>query len=350
MKIFDGHNDILSKITTSEKSLETGAFLGQGSGHLDLPRALLGGMVGGIFAVYPSDPPSVPSDEDRTAFTSEGYEVSLAPALDFDYAHQAADQMIKLLAKIERDSEGKIEIVTEVPQLLRCIDNDIFAAVLHLEGAEPVKPDLSNLADFYDLGVRSLGLTWSRPNAFGHGVPFKYPSTPDTGPGLTTEGIELVKACNELGILIDLAHLNEKGFWEVSELSRSPLVSSHTAAWTLTPKARNLTDAQLIAVKKSNGLVGIIFSVDDLAAELRPRKDAPISSIIDHISYIRDLIGVDHVAFGSDFDGTLIPSDLGDASGFQKLVNLLDKAGFSESDQEKICYRNWIRVLKESWK
>jgi membrane dipeptidase len=95
--------------------------------------------------------------------------------------------------------------------------------------------------------------------------------------------------------------------------------------------------------------VGIIFSVNDLDGGKVPKNDAPISKIIDHINYIVGLIGVDHVGFGSDFDGTKISSELVDVSGFQKLVTLLRQAGFSESDLEKICYQNWFRVLKETW-
>jgi membrane dipeptidase len=350
MKIFDGHNDILNKISTSPHPADTRAFLERGEGHLDLPRALQGGMVGGLFAVYPSDPPTLPSDEERTILSDEGYEVSMSPPLEFSYALQAAQDMIDLLDNIERDSQGQLQIVKDLQQLEYCLENQIYAAVLHLEGAEPIQPDLTNLPYFYERGMRSLGITWSRPNPFGFGVPFKYPSTPDTGPGLTAPGKNLVKACNDLGILVDLSHLNEKGFWDVANLSSAPLVSSHTAAWGLIPKARNLTDDQLKAVAETNGLVGIIFSVNDLDGEKRPKHNAPIGSIIRHIVYISELIGLDHVAFGSDFDGTRIPSELGDASGFPKLVRLLAEAGFSQAEQEKICYQNWIRILKDSWK
>lgn len=349
MKIFDGHNDILNKITNSEKPTNTKAFLEEGRGHLDFPRAIQGGMVGGLFAVYPSNPPSLPSAKDRTVLRADGYEIIMAPALDYDYAHQEVLKMIRLMEQIEADSSGDLEIIKDYHQLENCLEEEIFAAVLHLEGAEPIQPDLNNLDAFYKRGVRSLGITWSRPNAFGHGVPFKFPSSPDTGPGLTDAGKEIVKTCNKLGIMIDLAHLNEQGFWDVAEISSKPLVSTHTAANGLTAKARNLTNDQLKAVAESNGLAGIIFSVNDLDAENKPKDDAPISTIIDHIIYIAELIGVDHVAFGSDFDGTRIPSELGDARGFPKLVTLLEQAGFSDSDQEKICYQNWIRVLKESW-
>ncbi len=349
MKIFDGHNDILNKITNSENPTNTKAFLKEGRGHLDFPRAIQGGMVGGFFSVYTSNPPSLPSAKDRTVLRADGYEVIMAPALDYDYAHQEVLKMIRLMEQIEADSNGDLKIIKDYHQLENCLEEEIFAAILHLEGAEPIQPDLTNLADFYERGVRSLGITWSRPNAFGHGVPFKFPSSPDTGPGLTDAGKEIVKTCNKLGIMIDLAHLNEQGFWDVAEISSKPLVSSHTAANGLTAKARNLTNDQLKAVAESNGLAGIIFSVNDLDAENKPKDDAPISTIIDHIIYIAELIGVDHVAFGSDFDGTRIPSELGDARGFQKLVTLLEMAGFSFSEQEKICYQNWIRVLKDSW-
>jgi membrane dipeptidase len=350
MKIFDGHNDILCKIWESPQPLGAGAFLDGGPGHLDLPRAIQGGMAGGLFAVYPPDPPSVPGDEERIVLSEEGYEISPSPALDYDYAFRAALDMISLLESIEGGSAGRLEIVRDWDQLQRCLKEGIFAAVLHIEGAEPIQPDLANLVWFYDRGLRSLGLTWSRPNAFGSGVPFKYPSSPNTGSGLTAAGRDLVQACNQLGIMIDLAHITEKGFWDVAELSSAPLVSSHSAAWALIPKARNLTDDQLKAIGDSNGLVGIIFSVNDLDGERRPKDDGPIQAIIRHMAYIAELIGPDHLAFGSDFDGTRIPSELGDASGFQKLVGLLREAGFSQDELEMICFKNWLRVLKDSWK
>jgi len=350
MKIFDGHNDILNKITKMPDPLNTKAFLVSDPGHLDFPRALRAGVMGGFFAVYTSNPPSVPSVEDRMILSDEGYRIKLAPSLDYEYAHQSALQMIDLLFKIQEDSLGQFQVVTSSSELDHFIKNNIMAAVLHLEGAEPIQPDLENLTFFYEKGVRSLGITWSRPNKFGYGVPFAYPSDPDTGPGLTDAGKELVKSCNDLGIMIDLAHLNEKGFWDVAELSSHPLVSTHTAAGSLIPKARNLSDEQLKAIGDSDGVVGIIFSVNDIAGGKRPKDNAPISKIIDHIRYVADLIGVDHVAFGSDFDGTKIPSELGDVSGYPKLVSLLIEEGFNSQEMEKICSQNWIRVLKKTWK
>ncbi len=350
MKIFDGHNDILHKISSSPDPLDSRAFLVVGKGQMDFPRALQGEFWGGFFAVYPGNPPEVPTAEERMVLSEEGYHVTLAPPLPFDYASSSVQQMIDLMKKIEEDSQGQLQVVTSIQEIHDCLEQNVMAAVLHLEGAEPILPDLSNLEAFYDQGIRSLGITWSRPNAFGHGVPFEFPGHPDRGPGLTAAGKRLVDTCNQLGVMIDLAHLNEKGFWDVAELSSAPLVSTHTAAHNLLPKARNLTDDQLRTVRDSGGVVGVIFSVNDLDGGVRPKEDAPISAIIKHIQYIADLIGVDHVAFGSDFDGTKIPSELGDVSNYQKLVALLEKAGFSTKDREKICWKNWLRLLENTWK
>ena len=350
MKIFDGHNDILHKINNSANPMDSRAFLAGGDGQMDYPRALQGEYCGGFFAVYTSNPPEVPSAEERMILTDEGYHVPLAPALPYDYAQSSAMGMIQLLKKIESDSLGGLQIATSFKDLNEYLENNIMAAVLHLEGAEPILPSLDNLEEFYELGVRSLGITWSRPTACGHGVPFVYPGHPDSGPGLTDPGKRLVDACNQLGVMIDLAHLNEKGFWDVADRSSAPLVSSHTAAHALIPKARNLTDEQLRAVGESGGVVGVIFSVNDLDGGKQPKEDAPISAIIKHIQYVAALIGVDHVAFGSDFDGTKIPSQLGDISALQKLVALLEGSGFSLEEREKICWRNWLRVLGSTWK
>src|SRR5206468_1669749 len=130
-----------------------------------------------------------------------------------------------------------------------------------MEGAEPIAPDLSNLERWYDRGLRSIGLVWSRANAFAEGVPFRFPSSPDTGPGLTDAGRELVRACNRLGILVDLSHLNEAGFWDVAGISDKPLVATHSNAHAICPASRNLTDKQLAAIKESDGMVGLNYHV-----------------------------------------------------------------------------------------
>src|SRR5207248_4074259 len=115
-----------------------------------------------------------------------------------------------------------------------------ITAIVHLEGAEAIAPDLANLEDWYERGLRSIGLVWSRPNAFAEGVPFRFPSSGDTGPGLTEAGLRLVQACNRMGILVDLSHLNEAGVWDVERRSNVPLVAPHSNSPALFAATRNL--------------------------------------------------------------------------------------------------------------
>jgi membrane dipeptidase len=231
----------------------------------------------------------------------------------------------------------------------RADDDGPPAAVLHIEGAEAIDTDLEALDLWYAAGLRSLGPVWSRSNDFGHGVPFIFPSTPDTGPGLTEAGHALVRRCSELGILVDLSHLNEKGFWDVARADVGPLVASHSGAHALAPATRNLTDEQLDAIRISDGLVGIIYGSQFLRSDFEDDADTPLELIARHAAYVADRIGVRHVALGSDFDGTTIPAELGDVAGVPKLLDALRAAGFSETDLAGIAWDNWRRVLGAWW-
>jgi len=201
----------------------------------------------------------------------------------------------------------------------------------------------------YAAGLRSRGPVWSGRNIFGHGVPFAYPMSPDTGPGLTDAGFELVKACNRLGILIDLAHITEKGFWDVAKTSDQPLIASHSNAHALTPVARNLTDKQMDAIKEGNGLVGLNYAVTMLRADGRDNVSTPLSDMVRHIDYMVKRMGIDCVALGSDFDGASIPEEIHDAAGNQNLVAALKNAGYGEPELKKLCRENWLRVLGKAW-
>jgi len=134
--------------------------------------------------------------------------VRLAEPLEYTYALKTAISMVALLFRLERQSQGQLQVVRSVADLEHCLQTGVHAAILHFEGAEAIDPDLNALEVFYKAGLRSLGPVWSRPNIFAHGVPFQFPVSPDTGPGLTDLGKELVKACNRLGIMLDLSHLN----------------------------------------------------------------------------------------------------------------------------------------------
>jgi membrane dipeptidase len=159
-----------------------------------------------------------------------------------------------------------------------------------------------------------------------------------------------VRACDRLGILIDLSHITERGFWDVAEISEAPLVASHSNAHALVPVARNLTDRQLDAIRERDGLVGLNFAVTMLRADGREDAATPMSDLVRHVDHMVERMGIGCVAIGSDFDGALVPEEIGDASGLQVLVDALARAGYGGEDLELVCRSNWLRVLGRAWK
>ena len=352
--VFDGHNDVLLRLYRAKDQPEAGFdfFAENAEGHIDLPRARKGGLAGGIFAIFtptPRDSPEWAEDWGRT-IEAGGYRQQLHSAIDPAYARAFTDEVIDLLYQTVADSGGRLELVSTTRAIEDSIACDTLAMVMHFEGAEAIHKDLSNLESYYQKGLRSLGIVWSRPNVFATGVPFCFPASPDTGPGLTGAGEALVQRCNELGILVDLAHINEAGFWDVARISQAPLVVSHSAAHAICPSTRNLTDRQIDAVGASDGIIGLIFEPANLREDGQMDNATPLSLLARHISYIADRIGVDHVGLGSDFDGANVPDAIGSAAGLQGVIHALQEAGFTPDEVEKIAYRNWLRVLKTTWK
>jgi membrane dipeptidase len=294
----------------------------------------MSGLAAGCFAVFTCSP------DDHT-YESGAY----FAAVDHASALTEALAQVALLHRLERASGGALRVARSVVDL----EGDWLAAVLHLEGAEPIGPALDELEVLHAAGMRSLGLVWSRPNAFATGVPFGFPGSPDQGSGLTDAGRALVRACAELRIVIDLSHLNARGFWDVAELSDEPLVASHCGAHALCPSPRNLTDDQLRAIGASGGLVGINFHVGFLRADGAEDPDTPLSTIARHAAHVADVAGVGAVALGSDFDGATMPAALGDVSGLPAVLDALAAVGFTSSEVEAIAWGNWRRVLGATW-
>ena len=347
LPIFDGHNDTLLSLYSGKRGAEVGFLERSTAGHIDYPRALEGGLGGGFFAIFSS------SGEDLTENlieTPEGYEVPLSGPRAFEPALKDTLAMAANLFRTEAVSNGKFKVVRTIDELRRCLDAGVMAAIFHIEGAEAIDTDLNALEVLCQAGLRSLGIVWSRPNAFGTGVPFSFPSHPDIGPGLTDTGKELVKACNHLGIMLDVSHLNEKGFWDVADLSDAPLVATHSNVYTLSRSARNLTDEQLKAIRASDGIVGLNFAVTFLREDGKRVADTPLDVLVRHIDYLVDKLGIERVGLGSDFDGATIPQDLGDVTGLPKLVAALRESGYHEAALEKLAYKNWLRVLEKTWK
>jgi membrane dipeptidase len=347
--IFDGHNDTLLNLQLPDRGKGRSFFERSDLGHIDLPRAREGGFGGGFFACYVPNPEDDGwTEESALTVTHEGYEVSGAPRLDPNYARDFADGLVEGLFGLQ--SGGGLRLVRTAEELEGCLREGIVAAILHFEGAENLGPDPGALEELYGAGLRSLGLVWSRPNAYAYGVPFRFPSSPDTGPGLSGVGKELVRECNRLGVLIDLSHLNERGFWDVAELSEAPLVATHSNAHALCPSSRNLTDRQLDAIRDSDGMVGVNFAVGFLREDGGESEDTPLEMIVRHVDYLVERLGIEGVGYGSDFDGAKIPKELGDVSNLPKLLAALRAAGYDETALNKLAHGNWIRVLRATWR
>jgi membrane dipeptidase len=348
--VFDGHNDTLLNLHLPDRGEGRSFFERSDLGHIDLPRAREGVFGGGFFACYTPNPEDDGwNEESALTVTENGYEVSGAPPLDPDYARNFADGLVEDLYHLQKQSDGALRIVRTVDELEKCLRDGVVAAILHFEGAENLGSDPGALESYYEAGLRSLGLVWSRPNAYAEGVPFKFPSSPDTGPGLTDAGRELVGECNRLGILVDLSHINEKGFWEVAEISQAPLVATHSNAHALCPTSRNLTDRQLDAIRDSDGMVGVNFAVGFLREDGGESEDTPLETILRHVDYLVERVGVDRVGFGSDFDGAKVPERIGDVSGLPDLLAVLQDAGYDDATLRKLAHENWVRVLRSTW-
>src|SRR5262245_10192945 len=344
--IFDGHNDCVQRL--QEYRPDGIDFLARSAdGHLDLPRALEGGMVGGLFAMFVR--PEHPPVDDLTVINA-GYEVRLAEPLEADYARRKTAGQLTAVEHLVARAKGKLQMATSVDAVGAIISRGSLAVVLHMEGADSIDADLLELEKLYRSGLRSLGLVWSRPNIFGHGVPFAWPRSPDTGPGLTAAGQDLVRACNRLGIMIDVSHLNEKGFWDVARLSTAPLVATHSCVHAICPSTRNLTDRQLDAIRDSDGVAGVNFSVNDVRPDAQDNANTPLHMLTRHFQYLVGRIGIDRVAIGSDFDGARIPAAFKDASGLPNLIAALLADGFDEGDVRKIAFDNWMRVFQLTWR
>ncbi|MES0045390.1 dipeptidase [Mesorhizobium sp. M0091] len=342
--VFDGHNDTLLRLYQSKDTDVEKLFIeGTQGGHIDLPRAKKGGFAGGMFAIFPppvekskrSAVPPAPSDNEP-----------LPPELPRADALNSTIGMASILFRLER--AGALTVCRSAGDIREAMAKGSIAAVFHIEGVEAIDPELTFLDVLYEAGLRSLGIVWSRPNAFGHGVPFRFPSSPDTGPGLTDAGKALIKACYQLKIMVDLSHLNEKGFRDVAALSDAPLVATHSNVHALCTHSRNLTDWQLGAIRETGGMVGLNFATGFLREDGRMNSDTSLDIMVRHVDSLLQALGEDGVGLGSDFDGAMIPAVIGDVAGLPKLIDALAARGFGRALIEKIAYRNWLSVLERT--
>ena len=351
IEIFDGHNDVLFRLfLKNKKNVHQDFLLGDNEGHLDLPRMNKAGFRGGFFAIYvPSQEEKIESADKPIRYEdmkNDSYELPLPNSVDVSVAFPIVLKKIQILKNIEKESNGQVKICENANDLERSISNKQLSVIMHIEGAEAIGHNLENLDTLYNLGLRSIGPVWSRPTLFANGVPFKFPSTPDTGEGLTDLGKELIKECNRLKMIIDLSHLNEKGFWDIAKISESPLIATHSNSHSICPHTRNLTDNQLRAIKETEGMVGVNFAPAFLRTDGKMISDTNLDIILRHFDYLIEKLGEDRVGFGSDFDGALIPSELSDVLGLIKITDLMKKHGYNDDLMQKLCHDNWTNTIK----
>ncbi|MBP1911381.1 dipeptidase [Thermococcus stetteri] len=238
------------------------------------------------------------------------------------------------------DESDSFELVRNVDEMRKTIEEGRVALWLGLEGGEPIGESLELLEVFHRLGLRVLTLTWSLRNAIGDGV-FER-----TNGGLTRFGVEVVGKAEELGIVIDLSHINEAGFWDTLDVTSFPVIASHSNARALCDNPRNLTDEQLKAIAERDGVVGAVAIPSFVDWEM-----PTIEKYVEHIAYMVDLIGHEHVGLGFDFVYYLKEWSGKRVEGFEneskipELLSLL-RERFSEREVEAIAFKNFERVFE----
>ena len=348
--VFDGHNDFLLRLLHAPADRETIWLTGNGEGHLDLPRMRAGAFAGGFFAIYIPSPEAHDAPDYQAMMDVPPYDLPLPELIGHAAAQPVALAMAGHLLWMERASKGAFKLCRTVAELRACLASGTISGIMHMEGAEAIGPDLDALYLYHGMGLRSLGPVWSRPTVFGHGVPFRFPGDPDTGPGLTDAGKALVAACNDLGVMIDLSHLNEAGFNDVVRISDAPLVATHSNAHAVTSSTRNLTDRQLAMIAESKGMVGLNFATVFLRPDGRQSPDMGWEPVLQHLDHLIAKLGEDHVGLGSDFDGATVPQGIGDVTGLPALQDALRAHGYDEALLKKLCHENWFAVLDRTWK
>ncbi len=326
--VFDGHEDFITQMNgrrSGPRASWTGRnfFEESEKGHVDLPRAMRGGLGGCFTSIYLTD--------ERAEMNPVGY---------------AMDEMNDVFRIADR-SEGRFRICRTVADIREAWENDAFASVFMFEGADPISWSLKELRVFYEAGLRVVAPTWSRSTIFAHGVAFNG-HLPETG--LTELGRELVHECNRLGIILDVSHINPAGFADMLEESTQPVLATHSSVKAISPHVRNLDDDQIRALAKQGGTIGINFANVFLRPDTNGDDDTPLDLIVSHFDHIVDLVGDEHVSFGTDFDGTTVPAVVKDAAGLPVVLRALKAKGYSDDRLERICNGNFLRVAKAVWK
>ena len=329
------------------------------SGDFDHPRARAGGLDAPFMSIY------IPAQKEL-----DGTAVALA------------DQLIDMVEQIATDAPDKFVVATSTDEVERAFSRGLIALPLGMENGAPIDGNLDNLRHFHARGIRYITLTHSKSN---HICDSSYDEERPWG-GLSPFGERLVRAMNETGVMIDISHVSDEAFYDVLAISKVPLVATHSSARHFTPGfERNMDDAMIRALAAAGGVIQINFGSTFISAASRenyealrdartafltenqlpptgeaadkftdyyrartPFRYATLDEVLDHFDHVRDLVGVDHVGIGSDYDGVgdSLPTGLKDVSTYPNLIAGLMRRGYSDQDIEKILSGNLMRVWR----
>jgi len=353
--VMDAHCDSIMRV------IDDGVDLGVRSdeGHIDFVRMKEGGLDAQVFAVW------------------------VSPDYWNGRAKKRALDMIEAFERNAAAHPDQVALVRDIPAAKKAIGEGKVAAFLGIEGGHAIEDDPANLAMFYERGVRYMTLTWWNNTGFADGS-----GDEPRWHGLNDLGREVVREMNRLGMIVDVSHVSRETFWDVLEVTDSPVIASHSNAAALYEHHRNLTDEMLVALAKNGGVVGVNYVAgfldgdfatarEKLKKKLAPRFEAlekkyaknprkarherwdlineesrkleqvPLSRVVDHIDHIARVAGVDHVGLGSDFDGFGVGAkELSDCTRLPMITGMLVERGYSDEDIAKILGGNFMRVFE----
>ena len=317
-KWIDIHCDTIDRVARSNGA----ADLRNGDLDINLCKMQKGGAMAQFFAIWT-----------RTHTSLQRAGMTLPP---YDYVQWIYECYQKELAA----NADMIAPALTYSDILRNHEKGLISSVLSMEDAVALEEKIERVDAFHQMGVRMMSLTWNWENSLG------YPQADDPDKmrlGLKPFGIDAVRRMEELGIIIDVSHLSDGGFWDVANHTGVPFAASHSCARALCDEGRNLTDDMLRAIGDRGGVCGVNFYAGFLR---KGSRCATVEDIVRHARYIADAAGVDAVALGSDFDGIDAKPEFRDCAGMPMLVDGLCRA-FTEDEVEKICWKNTLRVIRD---
>lgn len=326
MKYIDLHCDTVLNLIGGNKGLRENK--GQG---VDLVGLKKSEGIGQCFAIW------LPDDEEINSLDIPKEIIPNNKFSDMDFIEKAFN---KLSYEIEKNRD-LISWGRNSKEIEKNLNEDLISAILTMEDGRAIDNDLKNIDKFYNMGVRIIGLTWNYENCIG------YPNSNNKNimeKGLKEFGKEAIEYMNYLDIIPDVSHLSDGGFWDLAEISKKPIIATHSNCRALTKHSRNLTDEMIKAIGNSGGVIGVNFTPVFLDNSKEPV--ASVDNIITHLNHMKNKGGLDIVALGTDLDGTWGNMEISRSENMQLLFKGLERNGWKEKEIEKFGYKNALRILE----